>query len=420
MSETPSGHDLEAIEELMENGELADAADAVEAALAGSPDAETTQALLILRAEIALESEDFDETIAATADALNRVEDDDPRAQLLSLKAYAHYYLDDLEEARKAFNESIRLGGATWNSLVGRALVHDDLLYFQAALLDLDRAIHLDDQEAHPFAIRGHIRLRTGELDAARADLSHALSLDPDDEETRLNLARLLAIARHSAQAIETLEPLVESGDEPEFIIPAALLRSQLSLALGSTDAACEDAQVAIDLAPDQPWGYLQLAASHLTAMCGGDAIAALKQAEKQVDDVRDVPDIFALRATAYEQLEKTDKAARDRDRAEGAARLPGIVYGEWLNPARNIPLNPNKPFDVRGLLAELFGDPKDAPEGYENTLRQLIDRIPELVQQNPNAGQLRIELPRVEGMTGPPRSLVVQVGKAQQQAQKS
>lgn len=406
---------IEAIEELMADGELEEAAEAVEKAI----EAQGAQpALLVLRAEIALESEELEECVAAAVAGLKEVEDDEERAQLLSLKAYAHFYLDQIEDARVAFNEAVKIGGATWNNLVGRAMVHDELLYFRAALLDLGRAIELDDQEAHPYAIRGSIHLRSGEPDAARADLAHALSLDGEDEETRLNLARLLALGQRSSEAMETLEPLLSDGEDPEYVMPAALLRSQLSLGLGSTDAAAEDAQVAIDLAPDEPWGYLQLAAAHLTAMRAGDAIAALKEAEDRVADVRDLPDVFALRASAYDQLDKPEKAAEDRERAEGVARLPGVVYGEWLNPARNIPLNPNKPFDVRGLLAELFDDPTEAPAGYEATLRQLIDRIPELIQQNPKAGQLRIELPHVEGMTGPPRSLIVQVGQQQRPAQ--
>ncbi|MFU8806971.1 MAG: hypothetical protein ACNA8W_24400, partial [Bradymonadaceae bacterium] len=95
---------------------------------------------------------------------------------------------------------------------------------------------------------------------------------------------------------------------------------------------------------------------------------------------------------------------------AEGWARLPGFVYGDILNPAQNVPINPNKPIDVRSLLTDLFGDPTAAPEGYERAIREVVDRIPDLVAQNPGVGRIQIELPQVEGMEGPPRTLVLQV----------
>ena len=378
------------------------------------------RALLLLRAEVALDGEEYEECLFAVESALNGVDDDYDRGQLLEMKGYAHFYLGQPQEARKAFNQSVRLGGASWMALIGRAMVHEELFFHRAAMLDLERAIEVDDQEPEPFAIRGGIRLRAGQLEDAEADLKHAVELDPHDGESRLNLARLQATDRRTSAAIETLEPLVEDGLDPENVMPAALLRSQLSLTLGSTDAAADDAQRAIDVAPDQPWGYLQLAAAKLTARKAGDAIEAIKQAEKRVDDVRDIPDAFALRASAYDQLEKPEKAQEMRDNAEGVARLPGVVYGEALNPASNIPINPNKPMDVRTLLTQLFGDPSQAPEGYEDALRSVIDRIPEMIESNPDANRIKIQLPEVEGMEGGPQSLVLQVNRGAKKAQPS
>lgn len=398
---------IDNIDELIAQGEFEEAEEAIDEAIEAYG---STEELLVLRAEVALESEEYAECVVAVKDALGQVESDEIYGQLLAIVGYAHFYLDELEEARKSFNDAVKRAGAFWSALVGRAMVHEELLYFQAALLDLERAIELDDQEAQPFAIRGSIHLRQGELEAAERDFGHALAMDPYDEESRLNLARLQATARKTSASIETLEPLLDEGVDEEFMVPAALLRSQLSLAMGSTDAALEDAQQAIDAAPDKPWGYLQLAASHLTAMEPGEAIAAIKQAEGLVDDVRDLPDALALRAVAYDQLDKPEKAAQLRDEAEGTARLPGIVYGEWLNPAQNVPLNPNKPLDVRSLLTQLFGDPSLAPEGYEEAVRKVVDQIPQMIEANPGVGQIRIELPRFEGMEGPPQSLVVQV----------
>ena len=397
---------VEAIESLIADGELDEAEEAIEEAIEtfGSADP-----LLVLRAEVALEKEEYRECLAAVEAGLKEAKDELTQGLLLTHGGYASFYLNELQEARKSFNQAVRLSQGAWSAVIGRAMVHEELRYLRAALLDLDRAMELDDQEGQPYAIRGSIHMIYGNLKEAQEDFEQALNLDPYDEESRLSLARLLAVERKSSAAIETLELLVDEGEDPEFVMPAALLRSQLSLTLGSTDAAAEDARRAIELAPDLPWGYLQLAASHLTAMNAGEALAVLKEAESKVSDLRDAPDILALRASAYDQLEKPERAAEARNAAEGTARLPSIVYGEILNPAGNIPLNPAKPIDVRALMDQLFGSASNAPAGYEAAVRNVIDKLPELIQQNPGVGQLRIQLPPVEGMGGPP-SLVIQV----------
>lgn len=398
---------LEEIDELIVEEQLDEAKGMIEEALKTQGDVEE---LLVLGAEVALESEDYEQCVRAADDAVERVDSDAARGQLLELRGYAQFYLDELESARASFNEAIRLRGASWTGLLGRSMVHEEMLYFRAVMLDLDRAIAMDDQEAQPFAIRGSIRLRYGQLEEAEADLAHAVSMDEEDEESRLNLARLQATSQKTSAAIETLEPLIEDGQEPELVLPALLLRSQLSLTLGSTEAAEEDAQRAVELAPQQPWGHLQLAASRLTAMKPGDAIEAIKAAESKVDDVREIPDAWPLRASAYDQLDKPEKAAEMRQQSEGVARLPGVVYGEWLNPARNVPINPNKPIDVRSLMAEIFEDPSQAPEGYEQALRGVLAQVPQMIEDNPESDKIRIRLPELEGAEEAPKSVVLQV----------
>jgi tetratricopeptide (TPR) repeat protein len=402
---------LEAIDELVEEGDFEGALRRLDEAVeAFGPNPQ----LLVLRAEIALEDEDYDECLVAATDGLGRVEEGQDKARLLAIKGYAHFYLDQIEEARLAFNEAVRFDSELYMAVIGRAIVHEHKGHYRAAMLDVERAIALDADEAQPFGIRASILLRSGALAEAEADFKAALERDEAEEEARLQLARLQAVAGRKDEAMETLEALVEEGEDEEFVAPGALLRSQLSLTLGSTEAAAEDAQKAIDLTPDEPWGYLQLAACHLTAMNADKALEALKQAASKVDDERDLPDLFALRAAAYDQLEKFDKARKLREEAEGWARLPGVVYGEFLNPARNIPINPNKPVDVRALLGELFGDPASAPAGYEKAIRDVLARIPDIVAQNPGIGRIQIELPQVAGMQGPPRTLVLQVNQPQ------
>ena len=413
MSEPTLQSEVEAIYSLIDDGELDSADERLQSAMAQFGEDEE---LLVIQSEITLEEEDFEGAIASAEQALGKASDPELVARLRSIEGYACYYLDDLNRARIAFNESVRSDPDLLTALIGRAMVHEQMGFMNAAMLDLDRVTETDDQIGQPFAIRAAIHLRWGNAELAEGDLEHAVQMDPDDEESRLNLARLHALAQSTHNALDALEALADHGEDPEYVAPGLLLRSQLSLTLGSIDAGLEDAERVIELLPEEPWGYLQAAACHVSrGIDGGVAIELLKQAESCVPSERDLPDLYALRSAAYEILGKPDKARELRENAEGVARLPAFVYGP-LNPVGNIPINPSKPIDVRALMDELFGSAAKAPDGYENVLRQIIDQIPQLAKEHPGVGQIQIELPEAPGMVGGSRQLVVSLGNPQQQ----
>lgn len=414
MTEARIEEEVEAIYELIDDEAFDEAQQRIEAALASlGEDPE----LLVLNAELHLEREQYDDAISLAEKALNAVDDDEQTARLHSIAGYAKYYIDLYDPARKSFNLAVQADPELATALIGRAMVHEQMGFNNAAMLDLDRVTQLDDQIGQPFAMRGAIYLRWGNTEAAEGDLAHAIQMDKEDEESRLTLARLLALQQRTTDALGVLEPLLDHGVDPEYVAPGAILRSQLSLSIGSVDGALEDAQLVIELLPDKPWGYLQVAACHISkGIDGGAAIDALKKAQKLVRDDRDLPDLYTLRAEAYEILGKPERAEQIRKSAEGVARLPDFVYGP-LNPVSNIPINPNKPIDIRRLLDDLFGEAAKAPKGYEDVLRQIVDQIPKLAEQHPNVNQLQIELPEAPGMVGGSRQLVVSLGRPQQPA---
>lgn len=413
MTEATLQDEVDAIYELIDDGDLEGADERLQSAMKTfGQDIE----LLVIQAEMTLEEEDYEGAVVAAEQSIGKTEDPEQIARLQSIAGYAKYYLDQFNAARIAFNAAVKADPELPTAVIGRAMVHEQMGFYNAAMLDLDRITEEDDQIGQPFAIRASIHLRWGNNELAEGDLEHAIQMDPDDEESRLNLARLHALARRTHPALEVLEPLLGQGTDPDTVAPGALLRSQVSLTLGSIDAALEDAQTVIEMLPDKPWGYLQAAACHISrGIDGGVAIELLKQAEDCVRNERDLPDLFSLRAAAYEILGKPEKAAEYRENAEGVARLPGFVYGP-LNPVGNIPINPNKPIDVRALMDELFGEAAKAPDGYENVLRQIIDQIPQIAKEHPGVGQVQVELPDAPGMIGGSRQLVISLGQRQPQ----
>jgi len=408
---------VESIDDALFEGEFERAADELQRARDQFDEAPQLE---VLEAELAFERDEFDTCIDSCETTLDiwagasGDELDSHAAELLAFKGYSLFYLDEDEAARHTFNDAVCRDPDLWMALLGRAEVHEFQGYLKAALLDLDRAIWLDDQEPEPFSLRGSVHLQLNNLEEAERDFGYALEIDPLDEEAQLNLARLQALDGRQSVAIETLERLVREGVEPMFVMPGALLRSQLLMGMGSTDAAIEDARTAIDKSPDQPWGHLQLAASQMTAGDAGEAIATLREAEELIDNPRSVPDLHSLRASAYQRLDKPEKAERHMDKVEGAARLPGIVYGEELNPAANIPINPDRPLDVETVLTEVFGDPNDAPPGYADDVRSLLDRLPEIAEEHRRQGkdQIEIDLPPLTRGGESPGTFVLRVAE--------
>jgi tetratricopeptide (TPR) repeat protein len=405
---------IEQFDELLAEAQMDEARELIEGAISDNPDEVMLHASL---AELEIELENYERGVEIIDGLLEQTEDDEELATLLNLKAYACYYLNDLDLARRTFNRALRHEADLWSGLIGRATVHERMGFLVAALLDLEHAIDIDDQEADPFSLRARIFLKRGEIEQAERDYGYTLESNPYDEEARINLARILARNGNTGGAIELLELLIEEGENTDIVAVGSLLRSQLSMTLGSTGPALEDAQLAIEHWPEHPWGYLQAAACHLASGNPDETIKSLKEAEKYVTNVRDVPDITALRASAYEQLEKHDQARREKAKVEGMPRLPAIVYGGILNPAANVPINPDRPIDIRAILTDLFGNPDRAPKGYEDALRDVVDKIPEIIEQNPGVEKIQIELPEVEGMRGQgARNLVIQVNQNRNQ----
>jgi tetratricopeptide (TPR) repeat protein len=398
---------LEAIDEKLTDYELDEAAEALEEARS---DFGAEPALVARKAELKMEEGEY----RACLDLVERTDadDDSVAARLLAQKGYALFYLDREEEAREVFNEAVRRDPEYWEAIFGRALVHEYLGFPRAALLDLDRVVEMDDEEPEPFAIRGGVYLEYGEIDEAYSDLAWALEMDPYDEEARLNLARIEALEEEPNEAIETLGPLLEEGEDLNYLYPGAILRSQMLVNLKDTNSAAEDAEMAIEWVPDEPWGYLQLAACHVTASRPEDALEALDEAEARLDEPRDVPDYYQLRAAACDHLGREGEAEEYRNLIEGSARLPELVYGAALNPADHVPVNPERPLDIRSILEELFGSPEEAPEGYADKLRDLLDRVPEVAEQNPGAQEIEIELPPIQEGGPSPGEIVLERGE--------
>lgn len=74
-----------------------------------------------------------------------------------------------------------------------------------------ETALELDDELAIAALCRGLCHVEMGTYDQARAWLSRALDLAPDDGTARYHLARAQALDEAGREAVRTLEPLVQA-----------------------------------------------------------------------------------------------------------------------------------------------------------------------------------------------------------------
>ncbi len=135
----------------------------------------------------------------------------------------------------------------------------------------------LAPRSPHVFALRAEARRRIGDVRGSLVDMSKALSLLAERGDERAVAARLLGPAdQASPLAGLHLDVLVESVD----CVALHLARAQLHGSLGDVDAAEQDLDAAVDLAPNRP-ETRRARARHRAAR--QDLVRALTDAERWV-----------------------------------------------------------------------------------------------------------------------------------------
>ena len=115
----------------------------------------------------------------------------------------------------------------------------------------LDKALELEPESAALHRRRGDLCRRTGARERAERHYAAALTLDPDDEETRLKHAILLADLGQVNDALAELDEVLRR--DPENAVARYHRGLLLYTEKGQLDAALVELELAYSLDPDDP-----------------------------------------------------------------------------------------------------------------------------------------------------------------------
>jgi Tfp pilus assembly protein PilF len=111
--------------------------------------------------------------------------------------AASHYQAGDLKEARRLVDEVLKEDRKSAQGLGLRGIIQWREGFLSDALRDCERAVEIDPQDSMLHKFYGIVLHARKRQDDATQEMRRAVELDPADAEAKLNLAILLATARH-------------------------------------------------------------------------------------------------------------------------------------------------------------------------------------------------------------------------------
>ncbi len=230
---------------------------------------------------------------------------------------------------------------------------------FEAAEADYRRALTLnpdDDVRYGLLASRGLLRMQSGRLDEAVADLEAAIGLKPDRYQAHNTLGQVFQDRGRSEDAYKAFDRAIACHPEP--IILAGLYRTRAliyaprrDLTPSQNDAALRDLAEAIRLGPDkalQASDQVWRARLFFARGQPEDALAACDAALKLVPDD---PEAHRVRISALMKMKRFDAVLTSAD-----------IYIAQGKPSAEV-------FEIRGVAREARGDHAAAIADFNRAL---------------------------------------------------
>ncbi|MDE6268836.1 MAG: tetratricopeptide repeat protein [Muribaculaceae bacterium] len=194
---------------------------------------------------------------------------------LLTNVGMMQFYQGQDDEAIATLTDAVAFDSLNTDVLMRRARVLNSLGRLPEALRDYQAVIDIDSTAVGAIVQRAFIYLNTNRLELAEADLSHALSLAPDDPEATLGRAIILSSSGHPDEAIPLYSRLIALEPSPELYAA----RATCYLVLENLGRASSDIMDGLALDPDYGELYLCRSALNKLRYSNDDALADARRA---------------------------------------------------------------------------------------------------------------------------------------------
>jgi tetratricopeptide (TPR) repeat protein len=233
---------------------------------------------------------------ASIADFSRAIELDPLRSTAYTGLAQVYEAMGDYASAIDAYSAGIAVQPDVL-LLVGRGIAHDMLDELDAALADFSRAIELDPDIAFSYAFRAGIYRQQANYDAALRDVNRAIELDPTEATYIYDRARIYAFSGDTDNALTDYTQAIELAPPDSIELHLYFFnRGLLYSNRGDTDKALADYTRAIEIKADYALPYFNRSLTYLVRG-QGEAAAALPDLDRYIELVRDDPDGYYFRA---------------------------------------------------------------------------------------------------------------------------
>jgi len=253
-------------------------------------------------------------------------------------------YRDQHEEALGKWAELERLEGLSPNLLHNRASTLDALGLHDEALATIDEAIADEPGLGINYYTRGMIHEHGGQPARAVEDYLLALKYDPEHTDAAINLVELAPTVKAVPRIYARMTAMLAkhpSGAKLLYVL------GRVKMELGDLLGAQQTLEEAVCREPKLSIGWYTLSMLYTIS---GDPDAALRAADRALQDFPDDPGIWLNRGQALEELRRYREAMECYDRAIGLEPEDGAP---WFHLGRLLLLDLERPTGARGALKE-------------------------------------------------------------------
>ena len=193
---------------------------------------------------------------------------------------------------------------------------------FEAAEADYRRALELkpdDDVRYGLLANRGLLRIQSGRLDEAVADLEAAIRLRPDRYQAHTTLGQVLQGKGRLDDAYAAFDRAIACHPEPTVLAGlyrtrALIYASRRDITPGQKDSALRDLEEAIRLEPDKALQASDQVWRARLFFAGGQPQEALAACDAALKLIPDDPEAHRVRISALMELKRYDEVLTSAD----------------------------------------------------------------------------------------------------------